>query len=413
MDKRNFKNRKPSNGAFRQQRLRAWQPVLRPTAVIPVLFAIGILFLPIGGVLYWNAGKSTYLMIDYTTCKDYDRPVYLPPSMYRYRFNTTPRDDFSTAGPLLTMIQPPTFYYQNASSFADPTEPTFQYNSHWPIKQCVIDFTVPNAMKAPVNLYYRLTNFYQNHNQYIKSYDADQLTGAPLGADSLAYYCDPITTSNGKPVYPCGLVANSMFNETVSDLVLVDDALTTISNYTWIKTGLIWPHDQRRYGTSRYNVNDIVPPPNWQSRFPNGSYSEQYPPPDLATTMDRLKVWMTLAAMPDFMKLWGKNDVQDLPMGRYRVHVDLSYDTLSYGGRKWLVVASESPLGTRNFFLALTYMATGGLCILIGGLFTFLHCICPRTMEHWQPVSNSDIANIDEPTTEPADDRSATAAANE
>lgn len=42
------------DGAFRQQRLPAWQPVLIPRNVLPTFFIVGILFTPIGGLLYWS-----------------------------------------------------------------------------------------------------------------------------------------------------------------------------------------------------------------------------------------------------------------------------------------------------------------------------------------------------------------------
>jgi hypothetical protein len=45
------------DGAFRQQRLPAWQPVMTPRTVLPTLFIIGILFCPIGGLLWWNNNK--------------------------------------------------------------------------------------------------------------------------------------------------------------------------------------------------------------------------------------------------------------------------------------------------------------------------------------------------------------------
>jgi hypothetical protein len=45
------------DGPFRQQRLPAWQPVLIPRNVLPTLFIFGIIFCPIGGLLYWNSGR--------------------------------------------------------------------------------------------------------------------------------------------------------------------------------------------------------------------------------------------------------------------------------------------------------------------------------------------------------------------
>jgi hypothetical protein len=43
-------NFKPDT-AFKQQRLKSWQPLLTPKSVIPVFFIIGLVFIPIGMVL--------------------------------------------------------------------------------------------------------------------------------------------------------------------------------------------------------------------------------------------------------------------------------------------------------------------------------------------------------------------------
>ena len=76
-------------------------------------------------------------------------------------------------------------------------------------------------MTAPVFLYYRLSNYYQNHRRYVKSFSSDQLRGTALPAPSLTADCDPLS---GVPnplepsaeltigIFPCGLVANSLFN---------------------------------------------------------------------------------------------------------------------------------------------------------------------------------------------------------
>jgi hypothetical protein len=43
--------------AFKQQRLKAWQPILTPKTVLPTFFFLGIIFAPIGAFLLWGSGK--------------------------------------------------------------------------------------------------------------------------------------------------------------------------------------------------------------------------------------------------------------------------------------------------------------------------------------------------------------------
>jgi hypothetical protein len=73
-------------------------------------------------------------------------------------------------------------------------------------------------------MYYKLTNYYQNHRRYVNSFDSDQLLGKKREASGIdGGNCKPITSEGGKPYYPCGLIANSFFNDTYgTDLVLLN-----------------------------------------------------------------------------------------------------------------------------------------------------------------------------------------------
>ena len=80
-------------------------------------------------------------------------------------------------------------------------------------RQCVLQFDVPYDLDHTVLLYYKMTNFFQNHRRYVKSVDPNQLRGDYVSPSSLnSGDCKPITTIDGKAVYPCGLIANSLFN---------------------------------------------------------------------------------------------------------------------------------------------------------------------------------------------------------
>ena len=79
--------------------------------------------------------------------------------------------------------------------------------------QCVLRFDVPADVAAPVLLYYKLTNFYQNHRRYVKSLNQNQLRGDFVSASDLkSGDCKPLGEIGDKAVYPCGLIANSLFN---------------------------------------------------------------------------------------------------------------------------------------------------------------------------------------------------------
>lgn len=49
--------RRNADTAFKQQRLKAWQPILTPATVLPTFFLIGLIFVPLGGVLLWGSNQ--------------------------------------------------------------------------------------------------------------------------------------------------------------------------------------------------------------------------------------------------------------------------------------------------------------------------------------------------------------------
>lgn len=107
-------------------------------------------------------------------------------------------------------------------------------------KNCTVRFKTTVNFDPPVFIYYRLTNFYQNHRRYVKSFDAYQLKGDLIeNASSLTSTCDPFRSAkdveiNGTKIYkdnaqyyPCGLIANSFFSgKFASDFKLQFELIT-------------------------------------------------------------------------------------------------------------------------------------------------------------------------------------------
>lgn len=195
--------------------------------------------------------------------------------------------------------------------------------------QCQLQFTIPDDMGPPVLFYYHLTNFYQNHRRYVNSFSASQLKGSAENGNSVnSSNCAPLKSTwvNGtsRVIYPCGLIANSLFNDTFSNPVLLDVPNANVDNETYHMTtsGIAWSSDKDLYGNTTYNYDEIIPPPNWQVRYPFG-YHDGNPPPDLETD-EPFMVWMRTAGLPDFSKLALRNDTVAMQSGQYQVNIDHS-----------------------------------------------------------------------------------------
>ena len=126
----------PPDTALKQQRMKAWSPILHPVWVIATLLIIGSAFVPTGFELLRISDRVVEMKKTYDS-HDVD--------------SISPGLDCEIAGP-------------NEG------------------KNCTILFNVEKDMEAPILVYYEIENFYQNHREYTTSRDDVQvtITFAPL-----------------------------------------------------------------------------------------------------------------------------------------------------------------------------------------------------------------------------------------
>ncbi|KAI9670134.1 MAG: hypothetical protein M1817_004471 [Caeruleum heppii] len=361
------KSRRPANTAFRQQRLKAWQPILTPKTVIPLFFVVGIIFAPIGGLLLWASAQVQEIVVDYSNCirdatEDFtDMPGGLVESHFMPLNNT--------------IEQAPAWRKREI-------EVTYAPGVTVPTNVCSLRLHIPKDIGPPVYFYYRLSNFYQNHRRYVKSLDMDQLSGKAVSNQTISSsLCDPLKTNGtqgrlGFAYYPCGLIANSVFNDTFDSPLLLNDRSESNRTYRMSDKGIAWSSDRELYGLTEYKWDQVAPPPNWMKRYPNG-YTPDNPPPNLKDD-EAFHVWMRTAGLPTFSKLALRNDDEVMETGTYLVDIRDNFPVTVYGGTKSIVISTRTVMGGRNPFLGIAYVVVGGICVILGALFTATHLIKPR-----------------------------------
>jgi LEM3 (ligand-effect modulator 3) family / CDC50 family len=56
----------------------------------------------------------------------------------------------------------------------------------------------------------------------------------------------------------------------------------------------------------------------------------------------------------------------------------LDFNVTAFGGTKSIVITTTTVMGGKNPFLGIAYVVVGGICIILGALFTVTYLIKPR-----------------------------------
>lgn len=185
-----------------------------------------------------------------------------------------------------------------------------------------------------VYFFLELKEFYQANLRYSKSISYDQLEGQrPKNLKS----ADPLAYSDGKPIYPAGLLPNT-FPQDEFEIEGLEIQVDSIA----------WRSERDNVNQSAYSRDEVVPPPLWQD------YAEV---PNLGQNQ-RFVNWIYIAPFSSFRKLWGIVDVDR--EGTYTLNIVSRFPY----GRKYATFVKSSFIGPRNYFLSVGLISVGSIMIL-------------------------------------------------
>ena len=306
--------------SFKQQELRSCVPLYRPCSVILFFAITGIIFIPIGVTVFVLTNN----------CQEYT---------VTYAANEHP-DVVCTKNAL-----------------------------------CTFRIPLDKPMKTPVYVYYQLTNFYQNHREYIRSRATNQLRGDNITDPSELADCEKLKTADlsndlDMMLTPCGMGALAVFNDSIS--LFLDEAKTT--PITLDKSDITWKSDRGLYKNPEEKFGVVL--------------VDDFTNPDFIN-------WMRPAVAPNFRKLYGV--IKDPGELKDEVYVTVAnfYDVSSFNGTKSVILATTSIFGSKNPALGVIYMATGGVFILVAIALLVITFVTPRfVLPSFSPLIPSHFLKI-------------------
>lgn len=362
------KSKRPDDTPFKQQKMPSWQPILTPIKIIGIFLLIGIVFVPVGVVLR-NASNNIYEKSVTYDGKNVDEA--------------------------------------QACRITETDQ----------AKNCVINLTITEDISEPLYVYYELKNFYQNHRRYVKSRHALQLQGQDSSRSSVKVDCDPLydyeekdasgNTVNTLLLNPCGLIANSLFNDVIQLMPNTDGYVMDESSISWqsdrdekfkqvdgFTSKCVASTDPAPMcsdlGSSYSDCKNYTFPSTGQQCvywYPHDDETqylyESYPMvvnPIEGVENEHFIVWMRTAGLPTFRKLYGKIDKHVRSGTVLSFNVSANFEVDSFDGTKTLVVSTVGKFGGKNSFLGVAYIVVGSICFFLAFVFAIKQIKQPRVL---------------------------------
>jgi len=221
--------------------------------------------------------------------------------------------------------------------------------------------------ESPIFIYYVLGEIFQNHRTYVSSFSQAQIEGAELSEAEARRVCKPAGTRDRKVYFPCGLKANSVFNDSIVASYCAKNKNCTrleSSNGSWNKKNIAWHSDEVKFSDRRIRESE--------TNF--GYFNYQLP----NLTDPDLIVWMRAGNSGNISKLYriiekgvtlSKGDEL-----RFTIKNQYSIDPMRLTPKKRIVISTTSAIGAKSPILATLLLGFATIALVLSATC----CICSR-----------------------------------
>jgi len=221
-----------------------------------------------------------------------------------------------------------------------------------------------------------------------------------------AELCDPLNILGGIRLNPCGLIANTFFNDVIN---LTSGTSSDDRKLIMLEDGIAWQSDIDymykqpdgfNYEECEACDSTCCEGEQWSCETPardsGKCYSYFYPNDNTTQYLhetypmvinpiegvlnEHFIVWMRVAALPNFRKLYGWID-QPIANGTIlEFTINSNWPVSTFSGKKSLVITTSNIFGGRNLWMARYYYGVGGFCLLAALFFSIKQKVSPRRL---------------------------------
>lgn len=354
----------PKHVKLLQQNAWAWRPRLNFWCVFPILVVFAAILILLGvPMLYSTHAQVFYFRTDYTYCTAQEDPSVLKIAILSMitHTNMLTKNDSNTSiadcnpPPNITSITIKTCDdYLNTIPKCVRAASRILFNKC----TCVVSIEVKQRMKLPIFMYYELNNFYTSHRRLVQSWDGYHYRGERHTVTTRE--CYTYSTNNAGDVYfPCGMLPNSIFNDTISSLNF-NISRKQISFPIFANAKYIDPNPTLKNTI----LSDTKPLPAWPKsiyNIENGILNEDF------------IVWNYPSAFPNFRKMYARLD-NSLEIGVYNITVTYNYLVSTISARKFISLSTTSWIGGQPFgFIAYAFTSYGVLILITAFILLAIH----------------------------------------